>query len=66
MELVVTQVQGGVDGFEGLEIYVDFLFFTFFSDNGSTVDHLNWELKPSFKLYKAKVSLTRPFGGTFV
>ena len=41
MELVITEIQGGVDRFEWLEVNVDFLLFPFLCDYGTTVDNLN-------------------------
>ncbi len=37
MELVVTEVEGGVDGFEGFKVDVDFTFFAFVCDDGTAV-----------------------------
>lgn len=39
MEFVVTEIEWGVDGFKRLKVYVDFLLFTFFRDDGATVDY---------------------------
>lgn len=39
MKLVITQIQWRIDWFEGLKVYVDFLFFAIISDNCSTVNH---------------------------
>lgn len=39
VELVVTQVERGVDWLEGLEINVNFALLSFRSDNFTTVDH---------------------------
>ena len=39
MELVVTEVQRGVDGFKRLKVYVDFLLFALVCHNGPTVHH---------------------------
>lgn len=38
MEFVIAEVEGGVDGLEGLEIVVDLLFLSFLVDDGATVD----------------------------
>lgn len=38
MELVVTQVEGGVDGLEGLEIDVDLPFLAFRGQDFTAVD----------------------------
>ena len=38
MEFVVTQVKGGVDWFEGLEVNIDLSFFPFGGDNFAAVD----------------------------
>ena len=38
MEFVVTKVEGGVDGLEGLKINIDLLLLTFSSKNFTTVD----------------------------
>lgn len=37
MKFVVAQIQGCVDRFKGLKVNVDFLLFTLFCNNGSTV-----------------------------
>lgn len=39
MELVVTEVQGGVDGFEWLKVDVHFLLFAFVCHYGAAVNH---------------------------
>lgn len=38
MELVVAQVEGGVDWLERLEIDCDLLFFSFVGHDGTAVD----------------------------
>ena len=38
VEFVVAQVEGGIDGLEGLEVDVDFSFFAFRCDDFSAVD----------------------------
>ena len=38
VELVVTEVQGGVDGLEGLEVDIDLALLAFGSDNFTAVD----------------------------
>jgi hypothetical protein len=45
MKLVVTQVEGSVDGFEGLKVDVDFALLTFACDNFTTVDDeaIRWD-----------------------
>ena len=47
MELVITEVQRGVDRLERLKVNVHFLLFTLLSDDGAAVDDL---LKTSFIL----------------
>ena len=47
VELVITEVQRGVDRLERLEVNVHFLLFTLLSDDGAAVDDL---LKTSFIL----------------
>ena len=37
MELVITEVQGGVDWLEWLEVDVHFLFFSLLGNNGTTI-----------------------------
>ena len=37
MELVVAKIQGGVDGFERLEVYIQLLFFAVLCDNSACV-----------------------------
>lgn len=39
MKFVVTQVQGGVDGFKWLEIDVHALFLAVIRENGPTIQH---------------------------
>lgn len=39
MELVITEVQRGVDGFERLKVDVDFLLFAFVCHYGAAVNH---------------------------
>lgn len=39
VELVITEVQRGVDGFERLKVNVDFLLFAFFCHYGAAVNH---------------------------
>ena len=41
VELVITEIQGGVDRFEWLEVNVDFLLLPFLCDYRTTVNHLN-------------------------
>ena len=38
MELVITEIQGSVDGPEGLEVNINFLLFSLIGDDGATVD----------------------------
>ena len=38
MELVIAQVEGGVDGFEGLEVDVDLLLLPLLGHDGPAVD----------------------------
>ena len=49
VELVITEVQRGVDRLERLKVNVHFLLFTLLSDDGAAVDDL---LKLPFILYK--------------
>lgn len=39
VELVVTEIEGGVDGLEGLEIYVHFLFFSILCEDGASIHY---------------------------
>ena len=39
MEFVVAKVEGGVDGFEGLEMYAKFLIFAFVCQDCSNKNH---------------------------
>lgn len=39
MELVVAEVQGGVDGLEGLKVNVDLSFLAFLGQDFTTVNH---------------------------
>lgn len=39
MKFVVAKVKGGVDGFEGLKIYIELLLFAIICHNGSGVDN---------------------------
>ena len=41
MELVVAEVEGGVDGLEGLKVNVDFLLLALLCHNGAAVDYLH-------------------------
>ena len=58
VEFVITQVQGGVDGSERLKVDVDFLFFAFVCDYGSTVDDkaIGWDWKEQLNPLKSKSS----------
>jgi hypothetical protein len=38
MELVVAEVEGGVDGLEGLEVDIDLALFAFAGDDFAAVD----------------------------
>ena len=39
VELVITQIERGIDRLEGLKVDVHFLFLTFVSNDRSTVNH---------------------------
>ena len=45
VELVVAEVEGGVDGFERLEVNVNFLLLALVGDNSTAVDNLEEENK---------------------
>lgn len=38
VKLVVTEVEGSIDGFKRLKVDVDFLLFPFFCNDGPAVD----------------------------
>lgn len=39
VELVITQIQGSIDGLEGLKVNIDLLFLSLSSNNCTTVNH---------------------------
>ena len=41
VELIITEIQGGVDRFEWLEVNVDFLLLPFLCDDRATVNDLD-------------------------
>lgn len=49
MELVVAEVQGGVDWFKRLKVNIDFLLLAFLCDNGATIHNqtIGWHWEES-------------------
>ena len=66
VELVITEIQGGVDRFEWLEVNVDFLLLPFLGDYRTTVDNLDHDSYSGLRDHNRIASLTRPLGGTLV